>query len=83
MGQWCDYECQTRPIPLVSVRSAVEVSGTNLSHHRSVHGQQSSRGQPDGGLSETCIAALNIDFYPDGAKLHDVGCEHRKPVLCE
>ena len=59
------------------------MSGTNLSHPRSVHGQ-TSRGQPDGGLSETCIAALNnIDYYPDGAKLHDVGCEHRKPVLCE
>ena len=33
--------------------------------------------------SETCIADLDISFYPDGAKLHDVGCEHRKPVLCE
>ena len=44
---------------------------------------QNNAGQPDGGLSETCIAALDISFYPDGAKLHDVGCEHRKPVLCE
>merc|ERR1719452_54205 len=39
--------------------------------------------QPDGGDSEKCIAALNIDFYPDGSKLHDIGCSHRKPVLCE
>ena len=54
-----------------------------LIHHypRSVHGVNSA--QPDGGASEKCIAALNISFYPDGAKLHDVGCEHRKPVLCE
>ena len=46
-----------------------------------MHGVNSA--QPDGGASEKCIAALNISFYPDGAKLHDVGCEHRKPVLCE
>ena len=43
-----------------------------------VHGPQ-----PDGGDKERCIAALNISFYNDGAKLHDIGCEHRKPVVCE
>ena len=32
---------------------------------------------------EECIGVLNVFFYPDGAKLHDIGCQHRKPVLCE
>ena len=48
---------------------------------RSVHGVHGP--QPDGGDREECIAALNITFYKDGARLHDIGCDHRKPVLCE
>ena len=39
--------------------------------------------QPDGGSSELCVAVLNIDFYKDGSKMHDVGCDHKKPVICE
>eukprot|EP00088_Acartia_fossae_P064888 TRINITY_DN79936_c0_g1_i1.p1 TRINITY_DN79936_c0_g1~~TRINITY_DN79936_c0_g1_i1.p1 ORF type:complete len:153 (-),score=18.93 TRINITY_DN79936_c0_g1_i1:84-542(-) len=46
--------------------------------NRGLHGPQ-----PDGGDQELCIAALNIDFYPDGPHLHDIGCSHRKPVICE
>ena len=36
-----------------------------------------------GNEDEECIGVLNVFFYPDGAKLHDIGCLHRKPVLCE
>merc|ERR1711971_792287 len=36
-----------------------------------------------GNGKEDCIGALNVFFYPDGARLHDIGCEHTKPVLCE
>ena len=39
--------------------------------------------QPDGGGTDECVAALDISFYKDGAKLHDVGCSHKKPVICE
>ena len=39
--------------------------------------------QPDGGGQDKCVAVLNIAFYKDGAKLHDIGCSHRKPVICE
>ena len=39
--------------------------------------------QPDGGNSEVCVAVLNVDFYPDGAKFHDVTCDHMKPTICE
>jgi len=39
--------------------------------------------QPDGGDQEQCIAVLNIKFYQDGSKLHDISCGHRKPVVCE
>jgi hypothetical protein len=39
--------------------------------------------QPDGGGAEQCVAVLNIAFYKDGAKLHDIGCDHKKPVVCE
>merc|ERR1712112_430796 len=46
----------------------------------SVHGLIGS--QPDG-LDEDCVAALNIKFYSDGARLHDITCDHKKPVLCE
>merc|ERR1712002_592699 len=47
----------------------------------STHGQRGP--QPDGGSQEECIAVLNISFYPDGPHLHDVSCDHRKPVICE
>ena len=39
--------------------------------------------QPDnreGG--ESCMAVLN-NFYGDGVKWHDVGCNHEKPIVCE
>jgi len=39
--------------------------------------------QPDnreGG--ESCMAVLN-NFYGDGIKWHDVGCNHEKPIVCE
>merc|ERR1711935_954006 len=38
--------------------------------------------QPDGIGSEDCVAVLN-NFYNDGAKFHDVGCEHQKGTICE
>ena len=43
--------------------------------------------QPDGpgGASfgsENCLAILN-NVYNDRVKFHDVGCEHRKPTVCE
>jgi len=42
-----------------------------------------SRGaQPDGQGSEDCLAILN-NFYNDGVKFHDVGCDHTKPTVCE
>lgn len=31
---------------------------------------------------EVCIAVLN-NFYADGVKWHDVGCQHKKPTICE
>ena len=47
------------------------------------------RPQPDnreqrklGGEDEACIAILN-NFYGDGLKWHDVGCSHKKPIICE
>jgi len=39
--------------------------------------------QPDGGDREECIMAVNISFWKDGSRLHDMGCDHREPVLCE
>jgi hypothetical protein len=31
---------------------------------------------------EICIGVLN-NFYADGIKWHDVGCQHKKPTICE
>ena len=38
--------------------------------------------QPDGEGAEHCVAILN-NVYNDGVKLHDVGCDHDKPTICE
>ena len=41
------------------------------------------RPQPDNREGhENCLAVLN-NFYRDGIRWHDVGCNHRKPVVCE
>ena len=41
------------------------------------------RPQPDNREgNENCLAVLN-NFYGDGIRWHDVGCSHRKPVVCE
>ena len=33
---------------------------------------------------EDFVRVLNVFFfYLDGSKLHNIGCEHGKPVLCE
>ena len=50
---------------------------------RSSRSVKSGQSQPDGGSNEQCIAILDIDFYGDGPHLHDIECNHRKPVICE
>ncbi|KAK3867648.1 hypothetical protein Pcinc_026905 [Petrolisthes cinctipes] len=43
----------------------------------------SGRPQPDNDEDdENCLAILN-NYYQDGVSWHDVGCGHRKPVICE
>merc|ERR1712098_1015379 len=42
-----------------------------------------NRPQPDNRVGdEFCVAVLN-NFYDDGVTFHDVGCRHKKPVICE
>merc|ERR1712142_881154 len=46
-------------------------------------GRSANRPQPDNRVGdEFCIAVLN-NFYDDGVTFHDVGCSHKKPVICE
>merc|ERR1712226_173224 len=43
---------------------------------------RNGRPQPDGFGTENCVAVLN-DFFADGVKYHDLGCEQRRPTVCE
>merc|ERR1712240_209895 len=47
------------------------------------HTGGANRPQPDNRVGdEFCVAVLN-NFYDDGVTFHDVGCRHKKPVICE
>jgi len=67
------------------------VSGTNIRwpsgrSHNNVewsHTGGAGRAQPDNREgNESCLAVLN-NFYNDGVKFHDIGCSHKKPIICE
>ena len=83
MGEWGIHKAQQRQLSLVSVHFDLNAETIMIYtiYRRSVNGVHGP--QPDGGDREECIAALNIRFYNDGARLHDIGCDHRKPVVCE